>query len=263
MSDLNNKIQEWLSKHGYLLEMRVAERFNELGFDVKQADYYLDNETSAYRELDIVASISMESDEVYYAVNCLIECKVCKKNPWLVFKNPSTDNWNHKLIMFPGNELGEKMAFKYMFDKDIIELPVLSKTDSIGYLLVETLRGAEKKDNSYSSMMSISKALSSYSKNPLYSHVASKNVCEIFLPIVVIDGELFEGHLNAEKNLSLTQTNHSAVLWNNPICGNRATIVNIVCFDYLEEFCFELKNSSYSLLEKIISDGVIETLASR
>lgn len=178
--ELEQKIHDWLHLQGYSLEMKVAKTFRELGFEVQQSDYYFDEEVSTYRELDVIARYYKDTELVHYCVSFLIECKVCKSHPWLVFKSKEKNGGNYKLIMFPGNELGTEMISLYNRNKKVTSLQLLCKHNSLGYSVVETLRGAEKKDNSYSSLMSLSKALSAYSNHPKYTHSAGKDICEIF-----------------------------------------------------------------------------------
>ena len=109
--------------------------------------------------------------------------------------------------------------------------------------------------------MSISKALSAYSQHPKYTHSAGKKICELFIPVIVISGELFEGFLNSENKISLSKVEQSAILWSNPICGNRATIVNIVTVQRLGNFCIEIKKSSKALLDLIIDDRKLDKIA--
>jgi hypothetical protein len=258
---LEEKIEGWLGSQGYALEMRVAKILRHAGFNVQQADYYHDEESSSYREVDVIAKIYENTDNVNYCINFIIECKVSKTYPWVIFKNKLKTDGHHKLMYFPGNELGEEMAALYTFEKKAMSLPILTKHTSLGYTIVETLRSGEKKDNSYASLMSLSKALDSYAHHPKYTHSAGRKICEIFVPLIVILGDLFEGYLDENNEVALSKVDHSAVYWSNPACGNRATLVTIIRVEALEKICQDLKKSSNKLLKLVISEGKIETMA--
>lgn len=150
------------------------------------------------------------------------------------------------------------MSAMYSFNKKVSSLRFICKHNSLGYSAVETLRVNDKKDNSYSSLMSISKALSAYSQHPTYTHAAGREICEIFIPVVVILGDLFEAELDELNNISLSRVDNSAILWSNPACGNRGTIVNIVTIDALARFSSVAKKSCNTLLDLVIADGKIE-----
>lgn len=263
MTTLEKKIEDWLGSQGYSLEMRVAKMLRNAGFDVQQADYYHDEESSSFREVDVIAKIYEDSDKVHYCVNFIFECKVSKNHPWVIFKNKSKTDGKHRLMYFPGNKLGETMTGIYTFHKKAMSLPILSKHNSIGYTIVETLRSGEKKDNSYASLMSLSKALVSYAHHPKYTHAAGKKICEIFVPLIVVIGDLFEGYLDENNEIALNKVDNSAVLWSNPVCGNRVTVVTIINIESLEKICRDLKKSSTRLLKLVISEGKLDEIAKK
>jgi hypothetical protein len=259
--EIKNKVADWLQKNGYPLEMHVAKTFSRAGFNVEQSDYFYDEESSDYRELDIIAKIEKETDVVCYSVNFLIECKYCIEHPWVVFKNKKDEVVSYTLMTMSGNTLGHKMAFNYSWHKEIRKLPVLCNHKSIGYAAVEALRNSEKKDNCYSAFMAISKAINSYSKKPKYTHAAGKQLSTIFVPIIVIKGLLFEAYLNEQDEIETRNATSSTVSWDNPICGNQSAIIHIVTQDFLEKFCKSAKSSATKLLDIVISDGKIDKLA--
>lgn len=258
--ELEHKVEDWLQKHGYPLEMTVAKAFREVGFDVDQSDYYFDAEISTYREMDVSAKLCRDTDTVHYAVNFLIECKFCKEYPWVVFKDSRDQGGNFKLIMMPGNTLGQKMTSYYMAHKQINNLPIFCNHESIGYAAVETLRSSEKKDNCYTAFMAISKALYAYSQKPKYTHSAGKEISEIFIPIIVIHGSLFESYLNDSGKIEIKEVNNSSVLWSNPVCGNRSTIIRIVTLDSLKEFAEISMTCTKKFLDVVTIDGKIDKI---
>jgi hypothetical protein len=259
--DIENKIVDWLNKNGYPLEMNVAKTFSQEGFHVDQSDYFYDEETSNYRELDIIASIERETDNVCYEVRFLIECKYSAEHPWVVFKNKKNEGDSYTLMVMPGDELGRKMAFYYSWHKEIRKLPVLCNHKSIGYAAVETLKNTDKKDNCYSALMSLSKALYFHSEKPKFTHRAGRKMSQIFVPIVVIKGKLFEAYLNEKDEVEIRNVTRSSVSWNNPICGNQSSLIHIVTQDSLVKFCKIAKSSATKLLDIVIADGKIDKLA--
>lgn len=99
MSDsdaLRKKLLDWLTTQGYSLEMRVAGRFRkQANFDIRQGWHYIDPETTASREIDVVCTHS----EVLglAAVHFAISCKAGSK-PWVLFRSGHTlENYNRLL----------------------------------------------------------------------------------------------------------------------------------------------------------------------
>lgn len=88
--DLDSKILEWLEKHGYPLEMRVAQAFQQAGFEVSCSEYYLDPEKDKPREIDVIAGMSDVFGGVIFQVAFIIECKSSKEKPWICFCPPSS-----------------------------------------------------------------------------------------------------------------------------------------------------------------------------
>ena len=79
-----SKIKEWLEVQGHSLEMRVAKKFGENGFFVSQFEHYIDQESKNVRQMDVVASISKRISYSLVTINLIIECKYAKLKPWVI-----------------------------------------------------------------------------------------------------------------------------------------------------------------------------------
>ena len=79
-----NKVKEWLEIQGHSLEMRIAKKFGENGFTVSQFEHYIDQETKAVRQIDVVASLSKRVGRSLVTINLIIECKYAKSKPWVI-----------------------------------------------------------------------------------------------------------------------------------------------------------------------------------
>src|ERR1039457_5057306 len=88
MSELENKVRAWLDEQGYPLEMRVACAFRRAGFRIRQYDYCRDPTTNAQREIDVVAHIDREIERRLVRVQFMIECKLSRSKPSLMFCSP-------------------------------------------------------------------------------------------------------------------------------------------------------------------------------
>lgn len=86
--------QEAIEKTGFPFEERVARRFRDAGFEVKQSVYYIDGTTSELREVDILATCSAnfkysrhQDFSLFLEFSVVIECKYNdkQKSAWVVF----------------------------------------------------------------------------------------------------------------------------------------------------------------------------------
>jgi hypothetical protein len=89
---LNQKIENWLLKGGYPLEMRVANILQEQGFFVEISKRYKDPLEGKIREIDVVAKVVHQLENAkHIAINLIIECKYSPNKPWILFKNIKKD----------------------------------------------------------------------------------------------------------------------------------------------------------------------------
>lgn len=88
---LESKVLDWLKKQGYSLEMRVAQTFKQVGFEVSHFENYLDPESNDLREIDVVASIKHQVGEIDISARLFVECKYLRK-PWVIFISPRRFN---------------------------------------------------------------------------------------------------------------------------------------------------------------------------
>ncbi len=92
---LSVKVQEWLEKQGYPLEMTVASKLARVDLDVTQSSYYDDPETGDPREIDVVAEFALPSDtrSIIFRLLFPIECKK-SSSPWVAFRTTTFNEPN-------------------------------------------------------------------------------------------------------------------------------------------------------------------------
>lgn len=82
------------------------------------------------------------------------------------------------------------------------------------------------------------------------------NTCSIMMPIVIVEGQLFETYLNAESEVIVENTDEGTLLWRNPMVGRPHTIVSVLSSNIFEGFAdkasksideyFELSRNNYT-----------------
>lgn len=255
-NDLDKKIHDWLNKQGYPLEMEVANSFQEVGFQVSQSEYYLDPESEDTREIDIVASLSKSYHQKVVKIKFIIECKVSKDKPWVLFSSSKTSLPNRSnIVQRACSNLGLRILREVSGLEEFQNLPLFKQPSSYAYGVTQAFTSGN--DVCYSASMSVAKAtLASITKSKEvpkdFKSIISFNkvsTFEIIFPTIVVDGRLFETLLSEESELIVNEIDSGILLWRNPVVGRRFTIISIINKNSLNDFCKEAQETA----EKILS----------
>jgi len=253
---MKDKIRKWLDKQGYPLEMRVASTLQQKSFTVVQSEYYVDPESGDSREIDVACYLQDKSSNVLLRVLLIIECKRSLEKPWLLFTsnkivlpNPS------RIIQRAANRLGKKFLTQICKQKEIQGLDIFKLPERSAYGVTQAFTSG--KDVCYAAVTSVSKAalstvteLDEKEKGSLHK---GRKLCLIVLPIIVVDGCLFEVFLENGSEVVLNEIDHGMLLLRNPIIGIPHTIINIVSVGVFDKFasdCFRSITQLFSLVNQ-------------
>jgi hypothetical protein len=249
-------VKEWLVKTGYPLEMEVANVFRNRGLHVFQSDYYMDPQSNEYREIDVVAlsshQIGNEGNLVKFEVLC--ECKTSRDKPWLMFVDDSAKP-NDRLLIF--NRVGNQFATR-LFARAATHIagtapPLFAFDRTPAYGVTQALRKKHNDlDATYSALMQAANAARVraadsdlvYKDPPIGSMDA-----EVFIPVVVVDSELFDVSLGQDWAPTLTPVERQVVMWRNPVGGRPFTVIHVVRKDRVGTFVSDLKEGFGTLYE--------------
>jgi hypothetical protein len=112
-----HKYEENIKKTGFPLEFCVSETLRKGKWSVINNKYYIDDQSSQVREIDIVAYKAKKIQDFYVFTTLIISCKKNEENLWALLsknidkKDPNTD-WK------PVHIRTEKPALKFMLSKD-------------------------------------------------------------------------------------------------------------------------------------------------
>ncbi len=127
-------------------------------------------------------------------------------------------------------------------------LSIFSLPERPAYGLTQAL--TQGKDVCYSAVTSISKAvLSIVSELDGNKRQRTGNVCSIILPVVVIEGQLFEVFLEGQSDVAINSIESGTLLWRNPIVGKPHTIVNILTSTGFDQYADDALTSIEGLFE--------------
>jgi len=270
--DLKNKIITWLNEQGYPLEMRIASALQQKGFRVVQSEYFSDPESGDSRELDVVAFKQKEIESVLLRISLLIECKRSTDKPWLLFTSDKKRLANPaRIAQRAANSLGRHYLLEVCKQDEVQDLSIFSLPERPAYGVTQALTTG--KDVCYSAVTSVSKAAlatvaeldkrKESEKKEFIILRRSANICSIVLPVVVVEGQLFEVFLDDQADVIVNGIESGTLLWRNPIVGMPHTIVNIVTSSGFEQFAYDARTSIdkfFEMSEKQLSESINERL---
>ncbi len=226
MADIEERLKNWILEQGYPLEMFVAKAFREAGFRTTQSEYYEDPENGDNREIDVIACLQEDIGEFLVRVQICIECKSAKKHPWVAFTSRGTRLAAPAMIVQrPASTLGKAFLRKIAHDPECHKLEICRSKKRNAYSLTEAFTNG--KDNAYASCLSVAKCAKSITtKENIYSKVSGP-ICSITIPLVLIDGKLFECHQD-EIDLGVSALESSQLIWRNQSSNSGHSIINVI-----------------------------------
>jgi hypothetical protein len=250
MNEKEKQIKNWILKNGYPLEMRVANLFQKKGFKVTQSIFYKDSDTQKLRELDVIAYLSHPFKDKVLNFSFMIECKKSTDKPWLIFKNENLINY--KLDRYKpfttknASHLLNKFEGKIDSSLELL-FPEIRKS---GYNTVVAFK--EIKDSAYSSYMNLLKACK-YLTEKIDESI--QNQCNFYVPIIVVEGELYDVYLDSEDELKFKQVSHSSMMNTKVFSEGNSSIVNIVSSYNLSDYIDNL-GTQVKLFFKLFTNNI-------
>lgn len=238
------KVQEWLEKTGFPLEMAAAASFRRAGFFVRQSCTYPDPQTEKGREIDVLASDSDFLGD--FETSFVIECKASKK-PWVVLKSSDALAAYNRLSAFAVTTQPAREAIIKARDRGAPFKQYIQREDSGGYGFRQAF--SEDADPAYSSAISVLKACHGLTTArrmpgvPEAKHVA--------FPVIVVDAPLFECSLLEDGHLDLAEVSQSEFLFTAHLPTAVGCCIRVVTKPHLEAFCEYAKSIAQALRNNV------------
>ena len=245
-NDLNKRIIKWLTKQGYPLEMRVARILRKEGFSVSLGDMFDDLDTGTSREIDVTATKWVNGDHWIVRICFRFECKLSREKPWIVFTSRDIPDY------YVGNLICSKLYLEFLMKalsnsnwrRKLSERQLFEKIH-VGHGIARAF--SEGEDVPYKAVMSAVKSavakvkeIDNLSKGRIEGYQYA-----ISLPIVVVEGKLFEARLDDDGELEISNVQHSVINWKN--APTHSALVSIVTFDGFEDFASEMMRLANTL----------------
>jgi len=247
-----NKVKEWLEIQGHSLEMRIAKKFGENGFTVSQFEHYVDQETKAVRQIDVVASLSKEIGNSLITANFIIECKYAKSKPWVILlTQKKLDKFTFFSRQLQGSHpsawktiptLQGRLVGRLLQSIDRLKGIDKLAVEPAGYSVLETRFDSNYKpdpnqlDYAFEAVVQVSKSVEAHDAQNEVIFINSTRAYEesmeidtgfrkieetteslsldlsIAIPVVLISGVLFESHLDNNNEISVSEIPSGFVL---------------------------------------------------
>ncbi len=250
---IESNIKDWLKKQGYPLEMRVASAFQEQGFSITQSDYFRDPESDKYREIDVIASIGTFADEerhILFNISFVVECKNSNEKPWLLFQGLSEGlSIGTEIALRQANEPGRVALLEMSLQEDMKTNELFKLPSRLSYGITRAF--GDKADVPYEAVLATCKATNALAQRPEVWSENRISAGEIFFPVVLVEGKLFECFLNTKNEINLLQTNRGTLIFRNPAVGSDRTVVDVITLDGLPGYLQQIEASCQFILDRV------------
>ncbi len=252
--DLNKKIKDWLNDQGYPLEMRVASSFQKKGFRVVQSDYFEDHESGKMREVDVVAHLQHEFDDILVRLQLIIETKQ-SKHPWVLFCSENIKLADPARVAQRSTCFKGKLFLRSIAKKEFVySLPIFTLPKCPAYAITQAF--TQKTDVSYSALVSVSKACAARTKKLTeYREETDQKIIEINFPLLVLSGGLHSAKLKQNSDIDVETIGSSVLVWRNPILSPAHSIVHIAEESNLKNLINDFYDSFVFLFDYIEKEG--------
>ena len=268
-SDLQSKIEAWLNKQGYPLEMQTAQAFISRQFDTRQSEFYIDCDSGETRETDVVARKDIVIQNLMLRLSIVIECKAATDKPWILFST-GKDQLPDATRVFqrPASRAGMKALQVLMRNASVCNAPLFAMDANSGYGLVQALRdeNPDRSDVAYRALVSVthaacSMALGSDRIDQQAKRIVGVNAkyAHVLFPTLVIGGPLWRCTLNKgdTAKVEVKQIESGVLAWKNPIFGHAHTLIHVVTKKHLDAYA-DGAAATYATM-KAVSEGVAKS----
>jgi hypothetical protein len=211
-------LEKWLATTGYPLEMRVAKMLRDAGYsNVSISQRYVDPvEPGVLREIDVVGSVVKELGAgSKFVVRVVCECKHSRGNPWVNFTSPREIRFAEFLGLTLANRAGQRFLTKVFSSQESVPSSG-TVPQEMGYHIVafhpsEDERKKGRPNEPHAAVDAVIRA-SQTRASAIQSEPGELRVCEIVLPVVIVDGTLYVSRLGSRGLPKLKRTRATVIL---------------------------------------------------
>jgi len=244
MNDPKETVKQYLSQNGYPFEMFVAKQFRSAGFEVYQSTLYVDKESGKDRDIDVTAYYVRVIGDIQFSFKVLIECKYAT-NIWVLFTGENHGFRDFKVDSLYGSNYAGRELLTILSQIDDFNAVLPFRLNQIlGYGLTEAVKNTKQEESrtTYKAIMTLLNALQ-YEKEK----EQGGKIFEIYIPMIAIQGRLFECYLNDNDKEEINEIKEGQLLYKSNVFPGVFPIIEIVT----KEKVFEIATKLYSDLNAI------------
>lgn len=241
------KILDDIRKTGFVTELIVGSTLKKKGWHTYHSESYIDKDSGKSREIDIIATKVYANSEskIHVELTLVIEIKKMKQKPWVVFctkKNSFFYGWRILHTGFNNHKKGSGSVFQVT---DLEKNNFRNNNRLIGNAFHEAFKKPDEPSKVYESLISATKAaiyqkeISSIDNNEDFD-CNEETELHIFIPLVVLDGELYSVILDDAGEVILSESEYIQILLNysSPNYGDldNAFLPDLVKQSYLDNY---------------------------
>lgn len=234
-------VVSWLARQGYPLEIRVARELRRRGFTANVGTYFRDPESDELREIDVVGSVSVSIGDNLLNIDIIVSCKVSQGAPWVALHSELTP------LKVPLRSLRLTSGNADRFLRTAARDPRFATNELVraapaAHGIVPMRRAKndpqqppsprdqkpKNTDAAYEALMSASKAAIDNLRRDKEVSEGDEGWHSITLPLVVVEGQLFDATLDDAGEPTAVESNHTRVWMRRPIGDQRGVMVDIV-----------------------------------
>lgn len=201
-SELLSNVEKWLKEQGYPLEMRTAQFLLHNGWLLHHSRRYKDPVIGKEREIDILA-FNDDPDSTHFHGRLVIECKWAHKKPWVLFTSATVSMTPFGYFRASAMNGAAEKAIEHLISRGLISVglasgfPLFSAHEE-GYSVVQALGKSSGTDPAYSAVETAVSAADFFAGR-------STEHAIIYMPTVVLDGELYQCSLAKNGDISVRE----------------------------------------------------------
>jgi hypothetical protein len=247
---LESRLRKWIENKGIPLEMKTAQLFQKLGYEISSSVNYKDSETSKIREIDIIArKYHLMDEHIFFCINFVIECKYSQNRPWILFKQLNKENKKEEYSTFHtafGNYYGD-VALLELYPTDYLKNPLFKIEREPYYSIRQSLIDNKDIDSSYIAIKQLLNAIISLKER---EH-KDKFFANIYIPLVIVDGQLYECYLTDNSGIEIRKNDFGMLMISKAESNYGQIYIRVVSYDYLDNYLIELDDGIENLLNNI------------
>jgi hypothetical protein len=258
---LDVKVRKWFEKTGFPFEMWVARELRSAQFGIAPSAFVAGTVPGEMHEADVISwrGTQVGATRRDFTFYVCVECKKSAKKPWIVLSTAETHGLDpHWLTSLPCSASAQGLLNRISDLPELVELPMFAPSVEAGYSAVLGLHGGgEDLDKNYRAttalLQAVTAAKAKVRERPKHMDVDGPYV--IAIPVVAVDGALFQGSLGPDGDPTLLRVKRSRVLWRREESRPGATVVHLVTKESIPAFVAEARQAFERLSALADKDG--------